>query len=570
MIEYELKDLESLNKTIVVSKYIKSIEDYLKEFPNSQTVQVRRKIVKHVNNHLVLLDGEFPTDLLTTKFSLNEIVQKTSVKDASGIYNLMIYGDYVYCHMCQFLTSYKQGDSLFLKNGKFSEALRSTFKGSPYKSRIILEIIDDSLMRVEKNFPRDFQGLVLRKNYYVIDSRHGTTEWEYGNSSIKIKKNIIFGLRTKFSENIKNGDKIFIYDTNRVQEKFNQVSGVPKIYPEEDNLCVVEAVLSNNILLTKKPCKRVYPFKGDYIIGKRLDLLMMESRKPKLISHIIDFDTLESFKPNSNIENRYFTHPGFILNTQDSVIQMKFENTLQKNSNLRIILGTDLDFFNSGNINENNDYELLINSKTGALVQKIRQNQTNIEFYDMEIKSFFQEEIKIQLIFRNEHFYFSSSDDDGETSIKIKYPLESKIKYIYIDNKQTENIVINEIQKINFIETKYLFSIFVYEKRILLSENAYYVEILDNGDYCPQVQKNRIAIIEYQCDPSGVNDVLIENVKEENICEYKYNVKTRHLCNPTHIMRNKIERWVAKTTCQTSIRNFEKTDQDYFNLDVFN
>ncbi len=523
-----------------------------------------------MKNHLVLLEGEFPTDLMTRKFSLNEIIQKSSVKDALGIYNLMIYEDYVYCQMCDFLTSYKPGDSLFLKNGKFSEALRSTFKGSPYKSRIIVEIIDDSLLRVEKKFPRDFQGVVMRKNYYVIDSNGGTTEWEYGNSSIKFKKNLVFGFRTKFLENIKSGDKILLYDTNRVQEKFNQVNGVPKIYAEEENVCVVDSVLSDNILITKNPCKRVYPFKGEYIIGKKFNFLVHKNQKSKSISNIIDFGTLESLKPNSNYENRFFSHSGFILNTQDSVIQMKLEKIAQKESNLRLILGTDLKFFDTGKINEENDYELLINSKTGALVQKIKQNLTNIEFYDVEIKSFFQDEIIIQLIFKNDSFYFSSSDDDGEASIKIKYALDSKIKYFYIDTVKTENMIIKEIQKINFIETKYLLSLFSYEKKIQLSENAYYVETLDNGDYCPQVQKNRVAIIEYYCDPSGVNDVLIENVKEENMCEYRYRVKTRHLCNPIHIMRNKIERWVAKTTCQTTVKNPPKTDKEYFNLDVFN
>jgi hypothetical protein len=112
-INYDINELKNLNKTIIINKYVKSLDEFIASNPNANKVPIDRKIVKLVNKNLVILDGAFPSSKFSTDFSLVLINQKKT-NELNISFNLMVYGEYVYCFRCEFLTYYKVGDSLLI------------------------------------------------------------------------------------------------------------------------------------------------------------------------------------------------------------------------------------------------------------------------------------------------------------------------------------------------------------------------------------------------------------------------------------------------------------------------
>jgi hypothetical protein len=330
------------------------------------------------------------------------------------------------------------------------------------------------------------------------------------------------------------------------------------------------------MILTASPCKKPFAHKGDFFIGKpfyKFDKTYYKTIKNNFI--VLDFYTPETLNLSKSLNsfnpNKFLFHPGFIVrNINNTVFRMKLEKIQSGNTYIRILFGTDENSFNKKLPNSENDFELLINSESGALIKKINENNltsgTNIEFYDTEIRTFFQEQILIDIILHKNNIYLSSVDDDNESSIKIKFPLPEgvKITHIYFDLNKTDNLNIKDLKKINFVEQKYLFNIYVYEKKLLLTPNSYYVETFVGGDYCKDILSYRKTVVEYRCDKTGVYDILIDKVTEVKTCEYKYLVRSKHMCNPIDIMLNKIDRSVAKTRCVVANDNFNYEEEIYF------
>jgi hypothetical protein len=154
------------------------------------------------------------------------------------------------------------------------------------------------------------------------------------------------------------------------------------------------------------------------------------------------------------------------------------------------------------------DTELLMNSDNGILIKKITDGE--FEFHDTGIRSLFQESMYFDLIFKDGVLYLNILNDDKEgSSIAIHYPLGNDYKYIYIDLHQSDNIQLRDIRFINFIERKYLKSIFIYQKRLSLDKDARFTDIMDNGDYCEGVGPRK-TIVEYKCDFSGNAEILVK------------------------------------------------------------
>jgi hypothetical protein len=451
--------------------------------------------------------------------------------------------------------------------------MKETFKESSYKSRRIIQIIDNQLLKVEKSFPKDFLGSVMRNYYFVFDSFSKKFKWSSGKGTVKIKNRLVIGTNTKFREQFDKGDMIVLFNMNRILNDFHQTSTNTKLYEYEE--CIVDKVISNRLLLTKNKCPKVYLHKGDYFIGKPFNhnkgVFTKKLSKNKIMS-LIDFYTFENL--SLNYHNRHFIHgdslfhQGLIIHRpNETVFRMKIEKINPLESYLRILFGTDLNYFKQTKINKEKDYELIIYSQTGAMIKKVKDNDfKKIAFYDTQLRSLFQDNMHLDIIFRNDAIYFSTSDDDKETSIKIKYPIDQNetIKYIYFDIKESNNILIKDLEKINMIENQFLFDIFVFEKKLNLTEDARWIEVLSDGDYCEAIKSNRKTIVEYKCDMSGKNDISISSVNEKKTCIYRYTVLSRNFCNPLHLMNYQIEAAVTKTKCVplNDIYNF-KSD-DYF------
>jgi len=215
-----------------------------------------------------------------------------------------------------------------------------------------------------------------------------------------------------------------------------------------------------------------------------------------------------------------------------------------------------------------NDYQLQIDSDKGIVLKKIKSENNNddIEFFSNEIRSFFQESTYLDIILKNNHIYINTVDDDKETSIKLKYSLPEgeSIKYIYLNTFNSDNISLKDMKKMNMIELKYSINIYIFEIRMRLSPDIKFIEKLEGGELCEDIGKNRTTTVEYRCDTKGINEVTIEKVSEPTMCEYKYQAKTKNLCNPHYTMYNKIQKSVAITRCVVQNNEFNKNSEDYF------
>ena len=236
-------------------------------------------------------------------------------------------------------------------------------------------------------------------------------------------------------------------------------------------------------------------------------------------------------------------------------------------SKLVVNFGSEVTNFNNKLYDVDKDFELIFDSVKGIIMKKINsENSQDIEFYTNDLKSFFQESTFVDIILKDNFIYINTVDDDGETSIKIKYKLPENviIKYLYFDAFDSENLSIKDLKKFNFIELKYLINIYIFEIRLNLSPNVKFIEKLEGGDSCDHIGKNRTSTVEYRCDPKGINEITIEKVTEPSMCEYKYYVKTKNLCNPLYLMYNKIQTSVATTKCVIQNEQFNKDSEEFF------
>ncbi len=97
----------------MVNKYTKSLEEYVNQHPNATKIPVQRRFLKQINPHMVLLDQPFPIKNISYNLNLSIIKQKSN-NEIEHNFNLIVYGDYVFCLRCEFLLFYKVGDSFFV------------------------------------------------------------------------------------------------------------------------------------------------------------------------------------------------------------------------------------------------------------------------------------------------------------------------------------------------------------------------------------------------------------------------------------------------------------------------
>jgi hypothetical protein len=327
VIDYNIDELKEY--TGVIDSYHKDLKSYLDKNPGAQKIPVQRRILKHINKHLILLDSEFPFPKTQNDVNLNLIKLKKTA-EIEHAFNLLIYDDFIYCHKCEFLVYYSIGDSIIVRNGRFSESMRSIFKDNIYESRRIINIYDNNLLQVEKLFTKDFIGPQIRNNYIAMNSDNKTIRWKGAKGYIQFAKgNIITGLNTNFLS-VSKGDIIFMLDSSRINDNHHNTSTNPKMlaYP----YCIVDKVLSNNLILTQHPCPKPNGFKGDFLVGKKFYKYDRELYKPietiRLEGGIYDFSTFENFSIQKSAQKfyaqNYFFHKGLQIK-DNMVIRFKAE-----------------------------------------------------------------------------------------------------------------------------------------------------------------------------------------------------------------------------------------------------
>lgn len=83
---------------------------------------------------------------------------------------------------------------------------------------------------MNKPFGKFYQLSSLRSSYSVIDSFNKTYRWKGGSGYIKSYKNLIFGFKTNFNIEVKEGDRIFMLDTLRNAAYFRHSTTNPYIF----------------------------------------------------------------------------------------------------------------------------------------------------------------------------------------------------------------------------------------------------------------------------------------------------------------------------------------------------
>ena len=207
-----------------------------------------------------------------------------------------------------------------------------------------------------------------------------------------------------------------------------------------------------------------------------------------------------------------------------------------------------------------NDIEIIIHSKKGILIYNPKTSSEKIIndsllFYSNDVLNLFTEKIICDLIFINSTLYFNVIDYSENSFIKLKYSFKQedyeKIKYAIIATSKSMNMKIKNIYVTNIISKILYMNMYFYDKLYLLDDKAVFMESFTNGDYCPVIRGPRTVKVFYMCDETGISNLKINKVYEakNKLCEYKYFVKSRFLCNPNNIMRSQFNSSYSKSLC---------------------
>ena len=549
-VKYDLNEFKKLNQTFKINnEFNDNLNEYLNKFPNEKNIILERKIIKIINKNTFLIDDFLP------KLNFIDFHLKTSNFSSKFLTeDFFIYENYLFCKLCNLIKCLNK--NCFISN---NENFNERFK--------IVEIIDQFLVKIEKklNFNNTFYSLWLDEGKNII----------FGKGKIENVNNKEFKTKNSNLNEFKIGDKILFINKNfKSFSKFLIAFKFP-LDKEKFSFCEIKEIVNENFIkFDENKCEinqtKINIEKYNFFIIKNVHENNINNNK----LNIINFHN-----PNKNIN---INHLSAITNYFPKNLKIVYKlpkNEFNFHFDLKIIYKSkisNIHFYLSKNFEKlsQNDYEIIINSKNGILIKQIGNNN-DMSFYTNKRMNFFNNRIECQILFINNTIYFNSQDNfnDKNSSIKLKYNLLENNKknsdnqfYLLIDLKQTQNMKIKSIFIKNFIEEKFLINIFFYEKLFYLNENSTFVDYFDSGDYCAAIKRNRRVKIEYKCDTSGLNDLVITKVEEDkkNLCVYNYYAKTKYLCNPEIIMKNIIKSTTNQVNCIPKNNKFNHNEQEFF------
>lgn len=549
IIEYEYDKIKHMPDLIVNKLY--NLSQYITEINEVTTIPVQREIISVINKNIILLDSPFP--LPTVNYKVNLSLKKERLKlQLEREYDFIIYGDMVHCWYCVYLTHYKVGDTLFIKNSTLDKNERM------YESARIVEIIDNKLLRVHKPFSHSFNGPILLHDYFLLSSMNFTQRYKFGDGKAYIRDKFVFGINTQFKKQIQTGDSLLFYNYGIGQNFYYQQNTSPLKFLKSS--CVVSKILTDNLLLLENFCFFGLAKYKIFFIIKPFDDFPIKYSKPlksDIPPSLIDFHTpqmIEFYQGINSFHSQFLFHSGFVLTNYETVFSFRLLKHVTVNKSFfRFLFGTEEHNYDKG-IGKN-DIEMIIDAQNGVLIKSVNDNE-NLQFYQVELKNFFSQSLLCDIIIQNDEIFFNSVDEDTESSIKVSFKLPLQIKYMYVDQYAAKEMNIVDIIKKNFIELKFLFNIYVYNLKSRLSPGAFFSELLVGGQFCSENQNNRTTTVEYRCDLNDWNDINIEKVTEPEVCNYKYFVRSKNLCNPYVVMKNKVLKTVEKTRCIISNDNY--------------
>ena len=541
---YDKSEIENLPKVEKDSKYYMK---YGKEL-NSTHYSVTRLIRLYLSFNTYYLDEPLPHMIHYSSYRFFSADVIAPIDEYRSTYYIDDYN--VYCQYCDF--------SMCLDRDCYMMVYPSELYAK------VVDVLEQRMVRVNKKIHLSRNEII----FVVNDNRHISFE----NIKFSNKERFIISSESRFKNTIKENDSIVFYNSETVYNK-RKIFNIEELNIKENKNafleCKIESVLSNTLLRLTDDCAiDNFPFdKSKYILlshrrewqksyslPKHNKILI---KNPNNDDHNIKIDPLPALTLKPEQKTNVTMH---ITDKDTFQINLSLFSLYEAISSLHIYLTQ------SESITED-DYEMIINSKSGVLIKQIKNN-TNLSFYTNEHMNFFISGTTIDIVLLNSSLYLSSLDNDGLFSTKVKFSLPSyhnKIHFVHFSNEKS-NIQLHNIKIFNEIQKQKMINIFIFEKKFLLSENATFVDYFDGGDYCEAQHKNRTVKIVYQCDKKGINDIFISEVKEEVLCEYTYYVKSKLLCNPNVVMDNIIKSSDAKVNCVIKNDLYNHNEEEYFNI----
>ena len=540
---------------------------------NSNVITYEREIKKSINKNIFLLNDELPPMI---EGIINTRIIAYPYHQEDDYYNkdFFVEKNMLYCEHCNLLKC--QSNNCFLTLSKNKEEY---FK--------IIDFIDEKLVLLDSNIPKDIShnskfALFINDEFIfffgkgkIKEIKRITGEKDNDeeinryylkgkNLDLNIGEHILIPIK-----NIKKGEYIIIKDLHNSKLYLDCIvqSIINENYYEIQINNINNSSYSNSTLISvgekylkieeRQKIKKEEP--NIQIINRSKNILFNENVN-KNIFNIKQLSQITISRGNLNLDIPYQIFEPNIKNNQTVFHFVLKKVSPWKESYINICLSQ----------NEScteNDYEIIIHSKKGILIHipklsKEKIINDSLSYYSNDVINFFTEKIICDMIFINSSLYFNSIDYSENSFIKIKYVFKpeefEKIKYAIISTPKSMNIKIKNIYTTKIISKNLYMNMFFYDKLYLLDDKAVFMETYTNGDYCPVIRAPRSVKVFYMCDETGINNLKISKVYEakNKLCEYKYYVKSRFLCNPINIMRNQFNASYSKSLCYSD-KNFK-------------
>ena len=539
---------------------------------NSSIITYEREIKKAVNKNIFLLNEELPPvfeGIINTRIIVHDYNQEDYYNKEFFVEKNMLY-----CEHCNLLKC--QSNNCFLTLSKNKEEY--------YK---VIDFIDEKLVLLDSNIKKDIShnskfALFINDEFIFFFGKGKIEEikriqekkdnkeniYRYHLKGTNLKLNIGDHILIPF-KNVKKGEYIIIKDLNNT--KLYLDCEITSIISENDyEIAINHLNNSSYINSTVIPVGHKYfrIEKREKIKKKEQDIEIINKSKNVIFNENIDkkifnldqISQISIARGNLNLDVPYQIFDTKIKNNQTVFHFVLKKISPWKECYINICLSEN------ESCSENN-LEIIFHSKKGILIHTPKSSsekiiKDSILFYSNEVVNFFTEKIICDMIFINSTLYINTIDYSENSFVKLKYIFKQeefeKIKYAIISTSKSMNVKIKNIYVTNVISKKLYMNMYFYDKLYLLDDKAVFMETFTNGDYCPVIKAPRSVKVFYMCDETGINNLKISKVHEakNRLCEYKYYVKSKFLCNPNHIMRTQFNSSFSKSLCYSD-KNFK-------------
>ena len=551
----------------------KLYEYKIKNSSNSNIITYEREIKKSINKNIFLLNEELPP-LFEGVINTRVIVYPYNQEDEYYNKEFFVDKNMLYCEHCNLLKC--QSNNCYLTLSKN--------RNEYYK---IIDFIDEKLVVLDSNIKNEISrhskfALFINDEFIFFFGKGKIEEIkkikEKNDDNEDIYKYLLKGNELNLEEgeniliplkNVKKGEYIIIKDRNN--SKLYLDCAIDRRVGENDYEITI-----NNLFNSSYANLNVIPVGQKYFrIEKRENIkkseqatqiinksknILFNTNIDKKIFNIEQLSQISISRGNLNIDVPYQIFDTNAKNNQTVFHFVLKKMSPWKESYINICLSPNETCTKS-------DTEIIIHSKKGILIYNQKTSSEKIIndsliFYSNDVVNLFTEKIICDMIFINSTLYINVMDYSENSFVKIKYIFKKedyeKIKYAIISTSKSQNIKIKNIYITNTISRKLYMNIYFYDKLYLLDDKAVFMESFTNGDYCPVIRGPRTVKVFYMCDETGISNLKVNKVHEakNKLCEYKYFVKSRFLCNPNNIMRNQFNSSNSKSLCYSD-KNFK-------------